>query len=82
MKAFHDTKTALANATLFTHPYQNAPISLTTEASDLAVGVVLQQLVEGNWVPSAFFSQKVSPPEKKYSAFDCKLLALYLGVRH
>ena len=30
----------------------------------------------------AFFSQKLRPPERKYSAFDRELLALYLGIRH
>ena len=33
-------------------------------------------------VPLAFFSKKLRQPEKKYSAFDRELLALYLGVRH
>lgn len=30
----------------------------------------------------AFFSRQLRPAEKKYSAFDCELLALYLTVRH
>ena len=82
VKAFHDTKKALADATLLSHPRQDAQTSLTTDASDLAVGAVLQQLVDGVWVPLAFFSQKLRPPERKYSAFDRELLALYLGIRH
>ena len=46
VKAFHSVKQSLANATLLSHPHQNAPISLTTAAaSDLAVGIVLQQYV-------------------------------------
>ena len=43
---------------------------------------MLQQLKNGVWVPLAFFSKKLRPPEKKYSAFDRELLALYLGIRH
>jgi hypothetical protein len=35
LKAFQVTKKALADATLLTHPRQNALISLTTNASDL-----------------------------------------------
>ena len=80
-KAFQDTKEALAKATLLAHPCQNAPISLTTDASDLAVGAVLQQSVNGCLVPLAFFSQKLRTPERKYSTFDRELLALYLGIR-
>jgi transposase InsO family protein len=82
MTAFHNTKQALADATLLAHYCQDAQISITTDASAVAVGAVLQQLVDGNWVPLAFFSQKLRPPEKKYSAFDRELLALYLGIRH
>ena len=81
-KAFQDTKEALAQATLLAHPRQNAQISLTTDASDLAVGAVLQQSVNGCLVPLAFFSKKLRAPERKYSAFDRELLALYLGIRH
>ena len=39
-QAFDDIKKALAKATLLVH---DAPISLTTDASDRAVGAVLQQ---------------------------------------
>ena len=82
VKAFHDTKDELANATLLTHPCPNAKTSLTVDASDLAVGADLQQFVDDSWVPLAFFSQKLRPPERKYSAFDHELLAFYLGIRH
>jgi len=80
--AFQVTKKALAEATLLTHPRHNTPTSLTTDASDEAVGAVLQQFVDGVWVPLAFFSKRLRPPERKYSAFDRELLALYLGIRH
>ena len=46
VKAFHDIKKSLANATLLAHPRRNAPISFTTDISDLAVGAVHQQCVE------------------------------------
>ncbi len=80
--AFQATKQALAEATLLTHPHQDAPISLTADASDQAVGAVLQQYVNNTWEPLAFFSKKLRPPERKYSAFHRELLALYLGIRH
>lgn len=82
MKAFQDTKKALAEATLLNHPRHNVPISLTSDASNQAVGAVLQQHVNGMWEPLAFFSKKLRPPERKYSTFDRELLALYLGIRH
>ena len=82
VKAFQDAKSALARATMLTHPRCTAPTSLTVDASDLAVGAVLQQLVHGIWQPLAFFSKQLRLPERKYSAFDRELLALYLGIRH
>ncbi len=82
VKSFRDTKSALARATMLTHPRHNVPISLTVDASDHAVGAVLQQLVHETWQPLGFFSKKLQPAEKKYSAFDQELLSLYLGIRH
>ena len=80
VKAFHDTKKAFAEATLLTHPRHDAPISLTTDASDQAVGAVLQQFVNGSWEPLAFFNKMLRLPEKKYSVFNRELFVLYLGV--
>ena len=58
-KSFDATKTALAKATLLAHPHQDAPTSLTTDASDYAVGAVLQQSLNGITVPLAVFSKKL-----------------------
>ena len=80
--AFQSTKEALAKATLPIHRHLDVPDSLNTDASDTAVGAVLQQLVNCMWVPLTFFSQQLHPPEKKYSAFDRELLAVYLSIRH
>ena len=67
---------------MLVHPCNNAPIALTVDASDRAVGAVLQQFANASWQPLAFFSRHLRPPECKYSAFDRELLALYLAVRH
>ena len=80
--AFIDIKTALADASLLVHPTPGAPTCLMTDASDVAVGAVLQQLVDGNWCPIAFFSKGLKPAETRYSTFDRELLAIYLAVKH
>ena len=41
-----------------------------------------EQLTHGSWQPLAFFNRQLRPAERKYSAFDRELLALYLAVRH
>lgn len=80
--AFHKAKRALAAAALLAHPNPSAPVALTTDASDYAVGAVCEQWVDGAWQPLAFFSKKLREPERKYSAFDKELLALFLATRH
>ena len=81
-ESFTSSKAALADATMLSHPKPGASISLTSDASDQAVGAVLEQYVDGFWQPLAFFSKQLRPPEQKYSTFDRELLALYLAIRH
>lgn len=80
--AFNSTKEALSNATMLAHPHADAPIAVTADASGVAVGAVLEQLVHSSWQPLAFFSRQLRPAERKYSTFDRELLALHLTVRH
>ncbi len=80
--AFHATKKALAAASLLCYPQSDAPTSLATDASDTAIGAVLQQHIEGAWCPISFFSRKLTPAETRYSAFDKELLAIYLAIQH
>ena len=54
-KSFLDAKSALISATMLVHPLAGAPISLTTDASDTAIGAVLQQRVGEVLQPLAFF---------------------------
>ena len=81
-EAFAAAKTALASAALLAHPSPTAPIALTTDASDYAVGAVCEQWVSGAWQPLAFFSKQLRENERKYSTFDRELLALFLATRH
>ncbi len=54
--SFISTKEALANASLLSYPTPDAPSCLMTNASDTAVGAVLQQHIHGTWHPLSFFS--------------------------
>lgn len=55
----------------------NTNLPWRTNLGHCRPGSRLQQLVKGVWVPLAFCSKKLWPPERKYSAFDHKLLTLY-----
>lgn len=81
-KAFHDAKAALINATTLAHPQPDAPLALTTDASDSGAGAVLEQLVRGAWQPVAFYSKKFKPAETRYSTFDRELCSIVLAIKH
>ena len=51
-------------------------------ASSVAVGAVLQQYVDGQWQPLAFFSKVLKPAETRYSTYDRELLAIFLAIKH
>ena len=80
--AFSESKQILANATLLVHRDPMARLNITCDASDVAVGGVLQQYLNGMWQPLSFFSKKLSPAETRYSAFDHELLAVYATIKH
>jgi hypothetical protein len=76
------TAAALIRAVPLTHPAPGATLSLAVDASDSHVGGVLQQVENRAWRPLAFFSQKLTPIQVRYSTFDRELLAAYAAVRH
>ena len=80
--AFQQAKDALAEATLLVHPKSEAPTRIMTDASNVAVGAVLEQYVNDQWSPISYFSKALKPAEIKYSTFDRELLAIYLAIKH
>ena len=54
-------------------------LTLTTDASDVAIGAVLAQ---ENGGPLGFFSRKLSTAQKKYSTFDKELLGIKEFIQH
>ena len=80
--AFASLKQAISNIAFIKYYEPQVPLSLTTDASDVAVGAVLQQFTQREWRPLAFFSKRLMPAESRYSAFGRELLAVYLAIRH
>ena len=81
-RSFNAAKEALAATTLLRHPLQNAPLAITTDASNTAVGGVLEQRGPNGWEPLAFFSAKLKPNQRMWPPFDRELLAAFRAVRH
>ena len=78
--AFSESKQILANAAILVHLHLSAPLNITCDASDLAVGGILQQYINNAWQPLSIFSKKLNPAETHYSAFDRELVAVYVYV--
>ena len=74
--AFIESKQILANVTLLVHPDLSAQLNIMCDASDFAVGGVLQQCIDNVWQPLSFFSKTLSPAETHYSAFYFGLMRL------
>ena len=80
--AFSTIKQAIDNVSLLSHPHTDAPTDIMTDASDTAVGAVLQQQVNDEWKPIALFLKTLKQAETRYSTFDHELLAIYLAIKH
>jgi RNase H-like domain found in reverse transcriptase/Reverse transcriptase (RNA-dependent DNA polymerase) len=81
--AFEAARSALATSALLDHPAASAEILLVTDASASHIGAVLQQRRrKQGWRPLAFFSQKLTPTQARYSAFDRELLAVHDSSVH
>ena len=80
-KSFRESKSALTDATMLAYLIPGAPVSLAVDASDYAIGAVLQQRVNDTWKPLGFMTKSLSPAQRKYSAYDRELLAMYTAVK-
>lgn len=80
--SFSKLKENLVEATILNFPDPDTPLSLHTDASDIAMGAVLQQFINETWKPLCFFSRKFSFKESKLSTYDRELLAVYSTVKH
>ncbi|UYV64474.1 hypothetical protein LAZ67_3000868, partial [Cordylochernes scorpioides] len=79
---FIKCKTELSKAALLTFPDPECPLALFTDASDRAMGAVLQHFIDGAWKPIAFFSKKLSESLTKYSTYDRELLVIFSAIKH
>ena len=58
---------------MLVHPHPNAATCITTDASNVAVGALLEQFIEGQWNPVSLFSYKLTPVVLTYITFDRQL---------
>ena len=80
--SFEKAKTSLSEVQTLSYPDSKCPLTLTTDASNVAAGAVLHQLREGHFEPLEFFSKKFDTCQTRYLAFDRELTAIFLSVKH
>ncbi|CAF2061710.1 unnamed protein product [Rotaria magnacalcarata] len=77
-EAFKQLKRMLTTEPLFLHyPVDNQPLILTTDASGIGLGGVLQQEIDGELHNLYYHSQVMTPCERKYSTIEKEALAIY-----
>lgn len=81
-EAFIKCKENLAEVAMLSHPSDAAETRLVSDASDFAMGAVLEQRLDNSWKPLAFFSRKFSPAQLNYSAYDRELTAIFEAVKY
>ena len=80
--SFEAVKSALAATTLLHHPRTGANLAVTTDASNYAIGAVLEQRGPSGWEPLAFYSAKLQENQRMWPPYDRELLAIFKATRH
>ena len=81
-EAFESLKRALIDVTSLAFPYPDRPCVLDTDASDVAIGAVLSQNIDGVEKPIAFFSRVLNPTQRNYCTTRRELLAVICALQH
>lgn len=79
-ESFLKLKAALVSAPVLAMPDYSKPFSVACDASDVAIGAVLTQEVNGEEHPICYFSQKLSSSERKYSVTERECLAVIRAI--
>lgn len=78
LRAFEHCKTLIATSPILAYPDFEKKFTVTTDASDIAIGSVLSQ--ENH--PIAFYSRTLNSAEKNYSTIERELLSIVEATKH
>ena len=78
--AVNALKDAVLSAPTLIRFDRSLPIRITTDASSVGIGAVLEQLADNQWKPVSFWSRKLKDAETRYSATDIEWLAIVDAV--
>ena len=78
--AFESLKSALLTAPVLQLADVSKPFRVYTDASDFAIGAVLLQEVDQEWLPVAYASRKLTPAEMNYTITEKETLAVVFAL--
>ena len=78
--SFTALKVAIATAPILRLPDFECQFIITTDASDVAIGAILEQDFGSGLQPIAFSSRKLNPTEIRYSAYERELLGIVWAI--
>lgn len=78
--AFAEIKLRMTTAPVLASPDFDLPFFIQTDASDVGVGVMLFQKIDGVEHPIAFASRALTAAERKYSSTERELIGVIFGV--
>ena len=80
--AFESCKDALKEGLQVFHLEPDQPFVLRTDASDFAIGAVLEQERNGEWVPVSFFSRKLGQSQLNWTPREKETYAIVASLRN
>jgi len=81
-QSFENLKRAQLDVDALAYPTPGTPCILDTDASDVAVGAVLSQMVDGVEKPIAYFSRVLNGTQRNYCPTRRELLAVITSLQH
>ena len=81
-QAMDKLKELLSNPPILSTPIEGRKLKVSTDASDMCIGAVLQQQEEdGSFKPLAFESRKLNAAEKRYPVHERELLSIVHALK-
>lgn len=81
-QAFDKCKYDLIHSATLAYHAPHQQLTLSVDASNIAIGAVLNVLDNDLSQPLGFFSRKLTTAEQNYSTYDRELLAIFSAVRY
>lgn len=81
INAFEELKERLVNAPVLRLARPDLPYEVTTDASDYAIGAVLEQVENGVRRPVAYYSKTLNKSQRNWPAYDKELYAIMQATK-